>query len=349
MPRKPKEDTAAFSRLKREIKENRIGRLYLFHGEEAYLRDHYLNRMKAALLPAGMEAFHFHTFSGRETDPRALAETVDCLPMMGGRTFVQVTDYDLYKAPSDARDKLCGLFAGLPEYCCLVFVFDVIPYKPDARTRLAAAVEEHGSVVGFHRQKQRDLLDWIGRRFRALGHEIDTRDAEYLIFLCGDLMYGLISEIEKIGAYARERRVTRAEIDAVAVPVLDAVVFQMTDAIARRDFDGAAAILGDLLRMQESPIGLLAALGRQLRQLYSARLALEENRGAGFVADLWGMRSRYPAEKLMEAARRFSLPWCRGAVVRCAQTDLAMKSVTGGDAQQMLVSLLLELANERTG
>ena len=45
----------------------------------------------------------------------------------------------------------------------------------------------------------------------------------------------------------------------------------------------------------------------------------------------------------MNSARRFSLPWCRKAVVRCAQPDLAMKS-TGQDPQQLLTALLLELA-----
>lgn len=43
-------------------------------------------------------------------------------------------------------------------------------------------------------------MDWIRRRFRALDHDIDSELARYLIFLCGDLMTGLISEIGKIGA-----------------------------------------------------------------------------------------------------------------------------------------------------
>ena len=66
------------------------------------------------------------------------------------------------------------------------------------------------------------------------------------------------------------------------------------------------------------------------------------------MAELWGMRSSYPAEKLMSAARRFDLDWCREAVVRAARTDLAMKS-TGADGQDLLVGLLMELAALPTG
>ena len=260
--------------------------------------------------------------------------------MMSERTLIVVSDYDLYKGD---REGLAALFADLPDYVCLVFVYDLIEYKADARTKLAAALKEHGSVVNFARQEQGDLVDWVRRRFKALEHDISSEDAKYLIFLCGDLMNGLISEIGKVGAYAKNHRVTREDIDAVATPQLDAVVFQMTDAIAAGNFDRAAAVLGDLYHMQEAPIKILAVLGKQLRQLYSARLAIENRKGTAYLMELWGMRSAYPAEKLMQSARRFSLPWCRRAVIRCGEIDLAMKS-TGADGEELLTQFLLELA-----
>jgi DNA polymerase-3 subunit delta len=160
-------------------------------------------------------------------------------------------------------------------------------------------------------------------------------------------MNGLISEIGKIGSYASHRVVTRADIDAVATPQLDAVVFQMTDAIAAGNFDKAASVLGDLLHMGEPPIKLLSVLGRQLRQLYSARLALESRKGSGYVAQLWAMRSAYPAQKLTDAARRFDRNWCRMAVTEAAKADLAMKSVSGADGEELLIELLLKLANTK--
>lgn len=198
-------------------------------------------------------------------------------------------------------------------------------------------------MVPFNRQGQGDLVDWISRRFKAMDHDIGTEDAKYLIFLCGDLMNNLISEIGKIGSYAAHHRVTRQDIDAVATPQLDAVVFQMTDAIAAGNFDKAAEVLGELLHMQEAPIKLLAVLGKQLRQLYTARLAIEHRKGVPYLMELWGMRSAYPAERLMQSARRFFPALVPPAVLRCGQTDLAMKS-TGADGEELLIGLLMELA-----
>ena len=47
-------------------------------------------------------------------------------------------------------------------------------------------------------------------------------------------------------------------------------------------------------------------------------------------------------EEALDLARRAEL--CRQAMRRCAETDLAMKSVSGADAKELLVSLVLELA-----
>ena len=58
------------------------------------------------------------------------------------------------------------------------------------------------------------------------------------------------------------------------------------------------------------------------------------------------MKSSWQAQKLMEAARRYPLPWCRGAVRRCAETDVAMKSC-GGEENELLSGLLMELAAGR--
>lgn len=348
MPPKAKQsDSAAYQQLKRDLSAKTLGQCYILHGDESYLREYYLEQMKKLLLPDGMESFNLHTLQGKACSPTRLLELLDHLPMMSERTMLVVTDYDLFKAGEEDRRAMTAILSDLPAYCCLVFVYDLIEYKGDARMKqLTAALREHASIVNFERQSQSDLTDWIRRRFAAWKRSISPSDAQYLIFLCGDLMHGLIGEIEKIGAYSKQPQVSRAEIDALAIPQLDAVVFQMTDALMQKNFDKATAVLGDLLHMQEAPIMILAVLGKQFRQLFSARLLFDRGGQMRDLMELWGMRSSYPAEKLMNAARGFSPAWCRRSVLRCARADLAMKSQTGSVAQELLLNLVLELSIE---
>ncbi len=212
---KDKDDQTSLKALMADLKEKHARRLYVFHGEEAYLRDHYLGQLRELLLEPGMEAFNLKNLEGKEVDAREIIRAADCLPMMAQHTLVVVKDFDLFKAKEADREALMEYFADLPEYLCLVFVYDVLAYKPDARTKLAASLKEHGLAVEFSRQEQGKLVNWIARHFKAIGHDIDSEQAKYLIFLCGDLMQNLVSEIDKIGAYAKERRITRSDIDAV--------------------------------------------------------------------------------------------------------------------------------------
>ena len=55
----------AYRQFKKALAQGTLGSLYIFHGEEAYLRDYYLDQMKAKLIPAGMESFNYHLLPGK--------------------------------------------------------------------------------------------------------------------------------------------------------------------------------------------------------------------------------------------------------------------------------------------
>ena len=58
------------------------------------------------------------------------------------------------------------------------------------------------------------------------------------------------------------------------------------------------------------------------------------------------MKHSFQGDKLMDAARKFSLVWCRHAVRRCAEADLQMK-VNYGAEGEILTQLLMELSAGR--
>lgn len=338
-----KQETGGLAALKADLKAQQFRRLYLFYGEERYLLEHYLALLQKKLLDGPAQDFNYHRFPQGSAELQTLTDAVESVPMMAEHTLVQVDDLDLSKLSESFRDGLTALLSDIPDYCTVVFVFDTVPYKVDGRQKKFKAALEQGLAVEFARQSQRDLTAWIRKHALAAGKDISDKACEYLTFRTGGAMTTLASELDKLTAYAAGHEITIQDIDAVVIPVLDAQVFDMTDAIAAGNFDKAASVLGDLFHMQEAPIKLLAVLGKQLRQIYSARLALEAGKSASYLMDLWGMRSAYPAERLMQSARRFSLPWCRRAVIRCAETDLAMKS-TGADGEDLMIGLLMELA-----
>ena len=335
----------AFQKLKNDLAAGTAGNAYIFYGEETYLREYYLDQAVKKLVPAGMEEFNYHKLEGKGLTVHALVELVEAMPMMSERTVVQVVDFDIFKLNEEQRKALIAMLEDFPDYCCLIFVYDQLEYKPNRTMKtLCRALDAHVTVVKFEAQSRSDLLNWVKRRFKAAGKSIDNQSAEHLLFTCGSLMNGLIPEIGKIAAYTKGEAVTRGDIDAVAAPILEAQVFDMTAAISKGDYDRAAELLGTLLKLQEEPIMLLAVMGKELRKLYTARLAIDNGRDKFWLMERWNMRSDYPARLLMEAARRVTTPWTAEAVKRCQELDRRMKSVTGTDGEAELKQFLMELA-----
>ena len=339
-----KEETSGYARLRSEIKENRIGSLYIFYGEESWLRDRCLAQLKKQLVNQAFEEFSYRRFLGPQVDLDDLAAAIDSIPMMSERSLIELRDYDFWRAAEKQRERFAALLADVPDYCCLVLVFDQVEYRPDRRMKkLAEAVARCAVEVEFRTQEQGWLLKWIRRSFRELDRDIDVQNSEYLMFLCGNLTGTLRNEIAKIASYARETLVTREDIDAVATPTTEAVVFELTDALSEGNLDRSVQVLADLLNKKDGePIRLLSIIGGTMRSLYLARLALDSGASETDLQKMLGYRSSYPARKLMRSASRLSAEQCMRQVRLCGEADYEMKQ-TGADKQGLLEQLLVRL------
>lgn len=346
--KKPPKSSEAYQKFKADLSAGTVGCAYIFYGEESYLREYYLGELRKKLVPAGFEEFNYHRLEGKDLTVQALTEMAEAMPMLSERTLIVVTDFDIFKLGDEQREKLIALLEDIPPYCCLVFVYDTVAYKPNkTMKKLCKAIGDHVQAVEFRAQDSNDLIAWIARRFRALDKEIDRQTAEYLIFTCGGLMTGLVPEISKIAAYAKGKAITQKDIDDVADPVLSAEVFKLSDAVLQGNYDLAASILGDLLKMQTEPIMILAALGSQLRRIYTARLAIDSGKDKYWLMELWDMKSDYPAKLLLSAAKRTTADWCADSVKMCQVLDRRMKSEKGIDAAGELKLLLVRLGAKR--
>ena len=305
--------------LKTQLKNKDLGRLYIFHGEEVFLLHHYLEQMKKQLLDALTESFNFHRMNSETFDLQTFADAVENLPMMAEHTMVQVDEVDLFKLGESDRNKMAEILADIPDYCTVVFTYETTPWKPDKRLKkLWEAIDGAGLIVEFAKQDQKDLAAWVTRHFMARDKRISTDLCLYLIDITGGTMTALSGEIDKICAYSGANEIRKTDIDAVTEPVLDAVVFQMTDMLSAGRFDQALVKLQQLLKMQQEPLAILGAVGNHFRRVSAARTLLDNGKNASDLQRLCGIPD-YPARKTMEAARRFTpefWSWCWKRTIR---------------------------------
>ena len=333
-------------KLKADLKSGQFQRLYIFHGEETFLLEHYFQQLKKHLVDELTESFNYHKLTKETFDMRSFADAVESLPMMAEHTFLWVDDIDIFKLPEDDRSKICELFSDIPDYCTVVLTYETVAWKPDKRLKkLYDAVVKYASVVEFPKQSQRDLIAWITRHFAAEKKKIAPELCAYLIDITGGTMTALAGEISKIAAFSGADTIVKSDIDAVTEPVLDAVVFQMTDLLGEGKYGAALMKLQQLLKMQQAPLSILGAVGNHFRRLSAARVLLDNGRGAQDLTRLYPQVRDYAAKKIMGAARGFSARFCAVAVQLVMETDYKMKT-SYDEPERLLELLLLQLAQE---
>ena len=152
-------------------------------------------------------------------------------------------------------------------------------------------------------------------------------------------------EIDKISAYSGSDEIHRTDIDAVTEPVLDAVVFQMTELLGAGRYDQALLKLQQLLKMQQEPIFVLGAIGSHFRKLSVARTLMDHGRSGSELAKLYPPMPDFAVRKTMDTARRYSPEFFRKAAVMLLETDYKMKT-SFDDNERLLEFLILQLAQE---
>lgn len=339
MAKKASTENTAYQKLKGDIKSGQLATCYLFHGEEDYLRGFYFERLRKKLLDGPAEEFNYHRFTRETLDWDEVAASVESMPMMAERTLVEINDVDLYKEPEGAREKIIAILEDLPDYCCLVFLYDTIEFSPDKRLKkLHTAVEKNIEIVDFRKQSSADIRAWLRRQAIAGGKDIDNASADYLAFMTDSSLSAMQSEMRKLTAYASGNVITKLDIDAVVEPTLTAVSFDISNAIVDGDYERAIMKLRDLFAMQQEPIMLFGAIATQMRRINAARALIENGKGGDTLMKICGMGD-YPARLTMAAARKLSSKFCADAVLQCLETDRQLKS--SFDAPERLLELLL--------
>lgn len=339
-----KQENLAFKKLKEDLSQENPGKLYVFYGEEDYLRQYYLKELRR-ICGGPFDTFDTVLLDAEHVDADTLLDAIDSFPMGSERKLIILRDYKIWQPTGALKEVLPELLENLPDYVCLVVDCDSIEFKPDKRSSIYKLLEKHGSLVEFQQATGADLIPWVKRRFKALGKVINTPECEHLIFLCGASMTNLAGECEKIAAGTGRDEIRMEDVRALASRVLEADVFDLTDSILNGNYTKGLTILRDLFDMKHEAVAILGAVSKQLQRLYGARLAMEQGKGESYLVDLFGFRSSYPAKLLLQSARSCQIGALRRIQLLCLETDLQLKSNLP-DSQRIMEMFLMRVAQE---
>ena len=312
--------------FERALSQRSLPSVLLFEGEEEQLKQEALSLLRAAFLPAGMEALNETVLEDPEAD-RLIADA-ETQPFMADRRLVVVRDYTALTGRAEADEKLLSWLPSVPETTILLFY---CTGKPDGRKKLFAPL------------RGAELVRFVTDAFKEAGKECDARTAEYLIFTVGDDAGLLKTEIRKLASYAGERPVIVAsDVSALATPSTECTVFQMVDAVVTGQKSRALTLLRNQLLSGTDRMAILAMLLRQYRLLQHIKIMQYEKCSGDYIRSALGVPP-FAVEQYMRQASGYTGGQVKSAVRICFDTEYAVKSgriAQEGAVESVVIRLL---------
>ncbi|NIN65822.1 MAG: DNA polymerase III subunit delta, partial [Anaerolineae bacterium] len=226
----------------------------------------------------------------------------------------------------------------LPETTRLVFV-ERSDTKKSNLLHKCASKSDHGYIRKFTPPKGGAIDRWITERVREKGGRIEPRAVNLLATFVGNDLRLLDQEIEKLLTYVGEERpVAKADVELLVSYVREADIFEMVDALGRRDIRRAMELLHRLLEGGQHPLYLLYMITRQFRILLQIKELLAKGTSREDITALLSLHP-YVAQKMMRQAPSFSIAELEDIYHRLLELDVAVK--TGGMQEPLALSLFV--------
>lgn len=277
--------------LEKELKSNILEGVYLLYGEETYLLESSLKKMKKLF---GELVLGINYIQIDETNVEELIADLETPAFGYEKKLVIVKNSGLFKKEGkrvnaklkELKEKVATYFEDnieeIKEYNIVIFIEEDVE-----KNRLYKLLEKQEKVCSFEKQNPSQIVARLKAIFHAYKVNVDDTTLKYLIESCGTSMQELINESRKLIEYAGENgTVNKEDVDLLCIKEVDAVIFTLTDALGKKDIIVALETLKNLIYNKEPIQKILIMLYNHFKKLYLTKLALEEKKDVVQVLNL---------------------------------------------------------------
>lgn len=321
--------------------------VFYFYSSEKYL----VRQAGAAvcrLLAGGQEDEERTVLDGAAPEIEQIIMAAGTISFFGTRRVVVLPEVDPAAYSDKDLDALCDTIASV-ENAVLVLSSVFEPERGRLKLgkraqKLIAQCKKLGYVEELAKPKPYELKLMLIERARAQGTTLPEAAASALLERCGEDPFLLENEVDKLCALAGYRTVTAAMVAEMGTMNLEADVFEMIRMVTARNTTGACQKLQTLLRLQQEPIAITAALAGSYVDLYRVKAGQQKKKAYGAVFKDFGYRgSDYRLKRSAETAAHYTLAQLENCLLVLLELDKNLKSQPV-DAQVLLETALCRLA-----
>lgn len=310
----------AITELKKQIKEKKLLGLYLFYGEETYLKELYTDKVSALIDDGGFPEFNKLTINDNQISISDIDDAIESFPMMCEKKLIIIKNSGIFhKANEEQKEYWQKRLDTLGEHVVIIFNEENV----DKRGVLYKRAIKSGLCVEFNYMSADDLTTWVGREVLNSNKKISKDTAAYFVSVCDEGISNLKNELDKLINYCDEV-ITKTDIDKIVSKAVGIKVFELTDCIMAKNADGALKILYDLKTVKESAFKLLYLLSSTFDKMLKCSLLLSGGENYSDIAAKIGV-APFIAKKYANSARSFGENFLIDRIIEVAQIDYSIK------------------------
>ncbi len=318
------------SEFKNELKKLSGG--YLFCGEEAYLKRHYLSAVRKEVVAEG-DFFNHIVIDGDSYTPELLISSLETLPMMAERKLIEVNGLYYNSMTKEATEELLAILEMLPEYEYNILILYTEPDEIDIGTtrqpsQIIKKLSEAVKPVIFARESPARLAAWVSKHFASQQIIAGPNEVNTMLDRCGCDMFMLSSEIDKLCWYLKSNgreRLTDDDIKAVSCQSKEIASFDFANAILDGKSERAFSILKELKLRKERPEILLSGISKVIFDLMLVKALAERGDSCQAIAKKLNFHE-YKASLYLRSASKTGSARLRRIANECAEADLLIKT-----------------------
>ena len=286
---------AATDPLAGEIREDRLAAGYVFYGEEDYLAEEFIRRLKRALISPDAQGFNLERFDLAVVRWPDIIDTARTAPFFFSPwRIVVVRAVEENREGKEAREgkggsrKLSSLdekilreyFQSPASRTVLVVVITGRVKKTHFLVKFFDSLSRGAVVLKEVRPlKKGDLHAWMMQRLASLGKSATPEALGRLEEVAGSDLRRIDRELEKIAAFAADRKTVDIEdVLQVCDWTKSFIEWDLAEALKRADQRQSLLILNRAFQEGVRPEHILRVLANFVRDLLLAKLWLREGR-----------------------------------------------------------------------
>ena len=274
--------------------------IYLFYGEETYLLETRVKKIKKEY-PQLILGINFIQID--DTNAEELIADLETPAFGFDKKLIIAKNTGLFKkekktAKSDTKKKKVDdtkipLNEKIAKYIQenseeLKDTVDLVLVEQEVdKNALYQSIEKVGEVKEFALLKLPDLIANIKKIAVAYKVNIDDATAKYLVECCGTSMQDLINELRKLIEYKGENsNITKQDIDLLCTKQIQAVIFDLTDNLGKKETSKALEVYNGLILNKEPIQKILITLYNHFKKLYIIKIAEKYNEDVATAMNL---------------------------------------------------------------